>query len=280
MKQEPFVIERMLNAPADRVWKAITDKKKMKEWYFDLSAFKPEVGFDFQFAGCGSKGENYVHLCKVIRVIPGKLLTYTWIYENYEGESFVTFELFPEGDKTRLKLTHEGLETFPVNNPDFAKESFAQGWTEIIGTLLPGFVEYAGITKTVEIDAPKSKVWDVITDTAKVNQWANAFSEGTYVETDWQPGSQVLWKDASGDAGANGRIMANNKDEKLHMQYYDDVNAAADAPLGEYHEIFALNELGGKTVLTINAGPLPQMYYSKHEPLWTKAVEAIKQMAE
>jgi hypothetical protein len=52
---------------------------------------------------------------------------------------FVTFELFDEAGKTRLKLTHEGLETFPASNPDFAKESFTEGWTHIIGKSLKEF---------------------------------------------------------------------------------------------------------------------------------------------
>ncbi|HEY8895376.1 MAG TPA: SRPBCC domain-containing protein, partial [Niastella sp.] len=58
----------------------------------------------------------------------------------YEGNSFVTFELYPEGNGTRLKLTHEGLETFPMN-PDFAKKNFMEGWTQIIGTSLKEFLE-------------------------------------------------------------------------------------------------------------------------------------------
>jgi hypothetical protein len=48
-----------------------------------------------------------------------------------------------KGKQTRLKLTHEGLETFPQDNPDFAKESFTAGWTEIIGTLLKQYLEKA-----------------------------------------------------------------------------------------------------------------------------------------
>ena len=55
--------------------------------------------------------------------------------------SFITFELFEEGKTTRLKLTHEGLETFPQNNPDFAKDNFEQGWAYIVGTSLKGFLE-------------------------------------------------------------------------------------------------------------------------------------------
>lgn len=140
MKAEPFVIERTMNAPAEKVWKAITDKDQMKQWYFDLAEFKPEVGFEFTFEG-GSEEQKYLHLCKITEVIPGKKLQYSWRYDNYPGNSFVTFELFPEGAATRLKLTHEGLETFPNNNKDFARSSFEAGWTYIIGKSIIEFVE-------------------------------------------------------------------------------------------------------------------------------------------
>lgn len=145
MSENPLIIERTYNAPAAKVWKAITDKDEMKQWYFDLSEFKAEAGFEFQFYGEGRTGEKYLHRCKITEVIPGKKITYSWRYDGYEGNSFVTFELFEEGDKTRLKLTHEGLETFPRNNPDFARESFAEGWTFITGTSLPKFLEQTEI---------------------------------------------------------------------------------------------------------------------------------------
>jgi hypothetical protein len=73
--------------------------------------------------------------------VPEKKLTCSWSYRGYEGTSYVTFELVDENGKTRLKLTHAGLETFPQNNADFAKESFAEGWTYITGTSLKDFVE-------------------------------------------------------------------------------------------------------------------------------------------
>ncbi|HJP61870.1 MAG TPA: SRPBCC domain-containing protein [Mucilaginibacter sp.] len=140
MKKEPFVIERTLNAPPQKVWEAITDRDKMKQWYFDIAEFRPEVGFEFTFTG-GSEEKTYVHLCKVTKVDPGKTLQYSWRYQDYPGNSFVTFELFPEGNATRLKLTHDGLETFPTDNKDFARESFSAGWTYIIGTSIKEFVE-------------------------------------------------------------------------------------------------------------------------------------------
>lgn len=140
MTHEPFVIERTYNAPVKKVWEAITDKNKMKEWYFDIAEFKPEVGFEFQFTG-GNEGRTYLHLCKILEVQEYKKLKHSWRYDGYEGNSFVTWELFEEGEKTRVKLTHEGLETFPMNNPDLAKNNFVMGWTEITGTLLPNYLQ-------------------------------------------------------------------------------------------------------------------------------------------
>ena len=134
------IVEKLFDAPVEKVWKAITDKDEMKEWYFNLDEFKAEKGFEFSFAGEGHKGEKYIHVCKITEVIPYKKLQYSWRYIDYDGYSMVTFELFEEGNKTRLRLTHEGLETFPQNSPDFAKESFTAGWTHIVTVSLAQFL--------------------------------------------------------------------------------------------------------------------------------------------
>jgi uncharacterized protein YndB with AHSA1/START domain len=139
---EPVVIERPVNAPVQRVWKALTDVEEMRRWYFDLKEFKPEEGFEFEFT-VEHKGVKYHHLCKIIEVIAQKKLAYTWRYQGHEGDSLVTLELFADGNKTRLKLTHEGLETFP-KLPPFARKNFMDGWTQIIGSSLKEFLESDG----------------------------------------------------------------------------------------------------------------------------------------
>ncbi len=140
MNYKPFVIERTFNVPVETVWEAITNTAQMKQWYFDFSEFIPEVGFKFQFEG-GTPEKTYLHLCKITEVIPGRKLQYSWRYDGYDGNSFVTFELFPEGDQTRLRLTHEGLDSFPKDNPDFAEKNFVEGWNQIIGGNLKDFFE-------------------------------------------------------------------------------------------------------------------------------------------
>lgn len=140
MKQDSFFIERTFNASSNSVWEAITDVRKMQQWYFNLESFKPEPGFKFQFLA-GNDKKKYLHICEVKEAEPGKKLTYTWIYDNYPGKSCVKFELFETGTNTRLTLTHTGLDTFPKDDPAFTRESFAAGWTQIIGTNLKKFLE-------------------------------------------------------------------------------------------------------------------------------------------
>ncbi len=136
---EALVIERIFEAPVGRVWQALTDADQMREWYFDLKEFKPEPGFEFRFV-VEHQGNTYDHRCKVTEVIPEKKLAYTWRYEGQPGNSLVTFELFPKGNRTQLKLTHQGLESFP-RLPAYARENFLNGWTEIIGSSLRQFLE-------------------------------------------------------------------------------------------------------------------------------------------
>ena len=140
MINEPFVIQRTFNASVEKVWKAITDKSEMKKWYFDIAEFKLQVGFEFRFIA-GNNEKKWLHICKITEIVQEKKLTYSWRYDGYNGISYVTFELYPEGSKTRLKLTHSDLESFPQDVPEFKKENFAEGWNYIVGTSLKEYLE-------------------------------------------------------------------------------------------------------------------------------------------
>ena len=143
---EAIIIERTFEAPVARVWDALTDVDRMRQWYFDLREFKPEVGFQFEFV-VEHEGNTYHHLCRITEVIPEKKIAYIWRYKGEPGDSLVTFELFAENDNTRVKLTHSGIETFP-KTPAYARKNFERGWTEIIGTELKQFVEQSNKGKS------------------------------------------------------------------------------------------------------------------------------------
>ena len=73
MKNESIIIEQTINAPTAKVWEAITDNNQMKQWYFELADFKPEVDFEFQFLA-GPDEKKYLHRCKVTKLLMRKRL--------------------------------------------------------------------------------------------------------------------------------------------------------------------------------------------------------------
>jgi uncharacterized protein YndB with AHSA1/START domain len=127
----PFVIERTFDVPVGRVWKALTDNEEIKHWSFTIPDFKPEVGYDFTFDG-ENEGRKFVHLCRITEVVPERKLAYSWRYEDVVGISHVSFELFAEGQRTRLRLTHEGLENLAHAGKDYLRSNFEAGWTSIL----------------------------------------------------------------------------------------------------------------------------------------------------
>ena len=133
----PFQLEQIFDNPIDQVWQALTDQNAMKIWYFpQLNRFKPEVGYRMGFEDDGS---SFQKQWIVTQVQNGKKLAHTWTYRGYPGASEVIFNLSRESDKTRLKLTHSGLGSFP-DDPHFARQRFEDGWKWIIGNKLKQYL--------------------------------------------------------------------------------------------------------------------------------------------
>lgn len=140
METKPLIVERTYNAPIEKVWKAITNRDQMKEWYFDLKEFKAEKGFKYSFSG-GDEHKQYMHHCEIVEVDPPNELSHSWTYESNPGYSVVTWELFDESGQTRVKLTHDGLPSFSNGDANFEVQSFTKGWNSILGESLRKFVE-------------------------------------------------------------------------------------------------------------------------------------------
>ncbi|MBS1659662.1 MAG: SRPBCC domain-containing protein [Bacteroidetes bacterium] len=163
MEAKTFVIEKTYDAPVVNVWKAITQRELLKLWYFDMPGFKPEVGCEFSFEANGACEKPNVHLCKVMEVVKNKRLVYTWRYEGHPGDSLVTFELFGEGDQTRLKLTHSGLDTFADELRQ--KKNFAGSWEWLLGESLMNRLDFSC---SFTAEATPAAAFDVVN---RVTEW-------------------------------------------------------------------------------------------------------------
>ena len=136
-----IVVKQKVNAPADKVWSALTDKAQMKEWYFDIPDFSAEPHTQFSFYA-GSQNDQYHHQGEVIEVIPQQKLKHSWAYPDISKEkTIVKWELQPEGDGTVVTLTHKGIENLDHLGKDFTHASFENGWKEILTKNLKSYVE-------------------------------------------------------------------------------------------------------------------------------------------
>jgi uncharacterized protein YndB with AHSA1/START domain len=131
-------LERMLDAPVDLVWRYLTEGGLRGQWFAGGSDAQPDSDLELVFdhdnlsADEVAYPENYakykgaVNREKVVRFKPKRVLAYTF----GEGRNGIaTFELFPEGDKTRLVLTHSGIQS-PTGFLDFGS-----GWNSHLAVL-------------------------------------------------------------------------------------------------------------------------------------------------
>lgn len=140
MSKQTIKLEQIYNAPIEKVWKALTDKDLMKQWYFDIEDFELKEGAVFNFYE--SDARQYHHRVEIKKIISGRLLQHTWTHPSHsKGESMLRWELIPDGANTRVTLTHEGLENFEENGPEFAVANYEMGWKEIMGKSLNFFLE-------------------------------------------------------------------------------------------------------------------------------------------
>ena len=136
----PVIVEQIFNASILKVWGAITELNQMKQWFFEnIESFEPKKGFETQFI-VHVENRTFTHLWKLTEVIPHQKITYNWKYKEYDGDSFVTFELFKKNNQVELKLTHTVVTEFPNNIPEFTRKSCLGGWNYFIGERLKDYL--------------------------------------------------------------------------------------------------------------------------------------------
>lgn len=138
---QAIVVEQAFDVSRETLWQAITDHQQMVQWFFDnIPDFKAEVGFETQF-NVNAGERDYFHLWKITEVTPQQKIVYDWRYRDILGVGRVTFEIFEEGNGSLLRLTNEGLDSFPQDLPEFAPESCIGGWKYFVQGTLKRFLE-------------------------------------------------------------------------------------------------------------------------------------------
>lgn len=141
MKNDVIIIDQSYEAPVTRIWKALTEQREIERWFFEIDKFELKKGFIFTFYS-GGEEQKYMHKCRILEIVDDKKFSYSWRYPDIQGNSIVTYELVRKGDEdTLLRLKHEGISTFPQNNSLFTRESFLEGWNDLLCNSLKEYVE-------------------------------------------------------------------------------------------------------------------------------------------
>jgi uncharacterized protein YndB with AHSA1/START domain len=133
----PVRIERILNAPVEKVWSALTERDQLKKWYFDFpETFVLNPGQQFDWWAGPPDGKQWLHRGKIVEVIKNKKLVHTWEFPGYTGHSELSWELNEfEKNKTRLLLIHKFIIPFDLKEDALRRRNFVTGWKQIMESL-------------------------------------------------------------------------------------------------------------------------------------------------
>lgn len=141
------------------------------------------------------------------------------------------------------------------------------------------------IKKSIDVKAPREKVWDVLMNEKFTKQWYAAFSESTHAQTDWRVGSKVVFVD-NNKSGVFGKIIVNKPSEEVAIEYegivangkedYDSEIARAFKGAIERYKLAGTN---GSTHVDIEVD-MGEPYYDSMSAAWDKALQHIRKLAE
>jgi uncharacterized protein YndB with AHSA1/START domain len=143
------------------------------------------------------------------------------------------------------------------------------------------------VDRSIEINASAQRVWDVLTLPQYTVEWASEFSGGgpkVHIESEWNIGSAVLWKDDKGLVIAKGIVTALEAHALLRFTVFD-MEAARPSVSPEGGIAYKLTERGGKTRFWVSQGDFSgttdgARYRDLSAEVWERALAKVKWLAE
>ena len=108
------------------------------------------------------------------------------------------------------------------------------------------------IRKSIDVDAPAEILWKVLTDSEFIRQ----YMFGCNAETDWKPGSPLLWRGAAdGVVYVKGEVKQFEAPHTLEYTVFDPNSKLADVPSNYLVMKLEIREDGrGRSILEITQG--------------------------
>lgn len=141
------------------------------------------------------------------------------------------------------------------------------------------------IEKSILINAPAAKIWQVITEDQHNRIWLAAFGPGNTADTDWREGSKALFTDGS-KSGLAGVIKVSRPFEQIIIAYTgivtdgeEDYESDLAKQMAGFEEVYILQEEGNAVKMSISCD-MDVEYFDDMSAAWDKALEKIKELTE
>jgi len=138
---------------------------------------------------------------------------------------------------------------------------------------------------SIQINAPKEKVWRTLFDDATYRQWTSAFHEGSYAVGDWSEGSKILFLGPQG-ARITSRIARHIPNEYLSILHLgmiangvEDFDSEETKKWSGALENYSVQEKNGVTTLRIETDTTED-FEAYFRETWPKALEKLKALSE
>ena len=134
-------------------------------------------------------------------------------------------------------------------------------------------------TAETEIDASPDQVWSALTDPEKIKQ----YMFGSQVETDWQPGSPIVWKgEYEGKQYEDkGEIVEIEPERRLKVTHFSPLGGQEDIPENYHTLLYELEARDGKTRVSLSQDNNPSEEAAEHSRAnWEQMLTSLKQVVE
>jgi uncharacterized protein YndB with AHSA1/START domain len=133
---------------------------------------------------------------------------------------------------------------------------------------------------TVDINAPKEKVWEKLWSDSGYRAWTSAFCEGSYAESDWKEGSKIVFLSPDG-SGMFGIIKKKVDNEEMIFKHHGEVKNGVEErkDWGGAEEAYHLTETNGKTQVKVEVD-ITEEHKGYFDDIFPKALAILKRISE
>ena len=137
----PIVVSQDFPLPVERVWRAITDRDEMIQWFFEeIPAFAARAGFTTGF-DVVAESRTFPHVWKIVEAEAPRRLVVDWSYEGLAGRGLVAWDLAETDGGCRLTLTNRVIEDFAPGIPEFTTTACRGGWEYFLNGRLRAYLK-------------------------------------------------------------------------------------------------------------------------------------------